>query len=79
MMDPVWYIFYSTVGAAAALSAFSDKTDRSIVTPKHEIRLHLERNKHIRHPLQAAEQRPKNVRMNVEFSLTNSLKSHIIL
>ena len=78
MMDPVWYIFYSTVGAAAALSAFSDKTDRSIVTPKHEIRLHLERNKHIRHPLQAAEQRPKNVNIKVLLSLTKVLKSHIV-
>ena len=78
-MDPVWYdIFYSTVGAAAA-RAFSDKTDRSIVTPKHEIRLHLERSRHIRHPEQAAEHNPKNVKIKVLLSLTKVLKSHISL
>ena len=79
MMDPVWYIFYSTVGAAAALSAFSDKTDRSIVTPKHEIRLHLERSRHMRQPEHAALHNPKKVNINVEFSLTKVLKSHIYI
>ena len=40
-------------------AAFSDKTDRSMVIPRHEIRLHLLLNKHIRHPEQAAEHKPK--------------------
>ena len=59
------------------LSAFSDKTLLSMVKPRHEIRLHLLLNKHIKHPLQAAESNPKKVRINVLFSLTKELKSHI--
>ena len=48
-----------------------------MVKPRHEILLHLLLNKHIKQPLQAAEAKPKNVSMNVEFSLTKVLKSHI--
>ena len=68
---------YST--ALVLTAAFSDKTDRSIVTPKHEIRLHRERNKHIKQPLQAAEHNVKNVNMKVLLSLTKVLKLHITI
>ena len=60
------------------LSAFSDKTLLSMVKPRHEIRLHLLLNKHMRHPEQAALSNPKNVKINVLFSLTKELKSHIL-
>jgi hypothetical protein len=60
------------------LSAFSDKTLLSMVKPRHEIRLHLERSRHIKHPLQAALSNPKKVKINVLFSLTKELKSHIL-
>ena len=60
------------------LSAFSDKTLLSMIKPRHEIRLHLERSRHIKHPLQAALSNPKKVKINVEFSLTKELKSHIL-
>ena len=68
---------YST--ALVLTAAFSDKTDRSIVTPKHEIRLHRERNKHIKQPLQAAEHNVKNVKIKVLLSLTKVLKLHITI
>jgi hypothetical protein len=60
------------------LSAFSVKTLLSIVKPRHEIRLHLLLNKHMRHPEQAALSNPKKVKINVLFSLTKELKSHIL-
>ena len=68
---------YST--ALVLTAAFSDKTDRSIVTPKHEIRLHRERNKHIKQPLQAAEHNVKNVKIKVLLSLTKVLKLHMFI
>ena len=77
MMDPVWYIFYSTVGAAAALSADSESTLLSMVKPRHEILLHLERSRHMRQPEKLAEHKPKNVNIKVLLSLTKVLKSHI--
>ena len=70
---------YSTALDVVLTAAFSDKTDRSIVTPKHEIRLHRERNKHIKQPLQAAEHNVKNVNMKVLLSLTKVLKLHITI
>ena len=70
--------FYSTaVGAAAR--ACSESTVRSIVKPQHVILLHLLLKTHNKHPLQDALINPKNVSMNVEFSLTKVLKSHIVI
>ena len=61
------------------LSAFSVKTLLSMVKPRHEIRLHLLLNKHIKHPLQAAESNPKKVNMKVLLSLTKVLKLHMFI
>ena len=77
-MMVVWYIFYSTVGAAAA-RACSESTVRSIVKPQHVILLHLLLKTHNKHPLQDALINPKNVIINVLFSDTKSLKSHITI
>ena len=79
MVDPPYGTFFYSTAVGAAAKACSDKTDRSIVTPRHEIRLHLERSMHIRHPLQLALINPKNVSKKVEFSLTKVLKSHITI
>ena len=75
---PYGTFFYSTVGAAAA-KARSDSTVRSIVKPQHVILLHLLLKTQSKHPLQLADINPKNVSMNVEFSLTKVLKSHIVI
>ena len=79
MVDPPYGTFFYSTAVGAAAKACSDKTDRSIVTPRHEIRLHLERSMHKRHPLQAAEHSPKNVKIKVLLSLTKVLKSHITI
>ena len=79
MVDPPYGTFFYSTAVGAAAKVCSDKTDRSIVTPRHEIRLHLERSMHIRHPLQDALINPKNVIINVLFSDTKSLKSHITI
>ena len=78
MVDPPYgTFFYNTVGAAVA-KACSESTVRSIVKPQKLILLHLLLKTHNKHPLQDALINPKKVMINVLFSDTKSLKSHII-
>ena len=77
---PVWYIFLQYCWCCCRyFKACSDSTVRSIVKPQHVILLHLLLKTHNKHPLQDALINPKNVIINVLFSDTKSLKSHMFI